>query len=343
MALHVDITYFHLYVCDVPSLLNPSVPALNPRPPFNQAFAYIQISGFSNLHLDIQMESTTPAAAAPLAAAETTPVIRDQGNKAAKRSSTSCFVPSSASNKNKKLKESAAPAAAADTALQPLAAIREEGNTTAKKRSRSSPAVSSASNKNKKLKETIQVFTCEPCQRNFLTEPALKQHQTKTHTNRHVGQEPKEPRRLAPAVPQVSASSLIPLLGRPNHFYLEGKTFELTGSGLVPVFFGPAPAQPSTGGGGQVGSGDQHGSLREVNQGGIAHGIHNFPLLHLTSIMSISPGTGSGTSSLPGPSCAALAPVADGNGRTGDGDDLGSMREVDREGIVDGIDLTLRL
>jgi hypothetical protein len=339
MALHVDITYFHLYVCDVPSLLNPSVPALNPRPPFNQAFAYIQISGFSNLHLDIQMESTTPAAAAPLAAAETTPVIRDQGNKAAKRSSTSCLAAS-----NKKLKESAAPAAAADTALQPLAAIHEEGNTAAKKRSRSSPASSSASNKNKKLKETIQgPFTCEPCQRNFLTAPALKQHQTKTHTNRHVGQEPKEPRRLAPAVPQVSASSLIPLLGRPNHFYLEGKTFELTGSGFVPVFFGPAPAQPSTGGGGQVGSGDHLGSLREVNQGGIANRIHNFPLLRLTSIMPMFPGTGSGTSSLPGPSCAALAPVADGNGRTGDGDDLGSLREVDREGIVDGIDLTLRL
>jgi hypothetical protein len=291
------------------------------------------------------MESTTPAAAAPLAAAETTPVIRDQGNKAAKRSSTSCFAPSLASNKNKKLKESAAPAAAADTALQPLAAIREEGNTAAKKRSRSSPAASSASNKNKKLKETIQEFTCEhqDCQRNFLTAPALKQHQTKTHTNRHVGQEPKEPRRLAPAVPQVSASSLIPLLGRPNHFYLEGKTFELTGSGFVPVFFGPAPAQPSTGGGGQVGSGDHLGSLREVNQGGIANRIHNFPLLRLTSIMPMFPGTGSGTSSLPGPSCAALAPVADGNGRTGDGDDLGSMREVDREGIVDGIDLTLRL
>jgi hypothetical protein len=133
------------------------------------------------------------------------------------------------------------------------------------------------------------------------------------------------------------------LLGRPNHFYLEGKTFELTGSGFVPVFFGPAPAQPSTGGGGQVGSGDHLGSLREVNQGGIANRIHNFPLLRLTSIMPMFPGTGSGTSSLPGPSCAALAPVADGNGRTGDGDDLGSLREVDREGIVDGIDLTLRL
>jgi hypothetical protein len=35
--------------------------------------------------------------------------------------------------------------------------------------------------------------------------------------------------------------------------------------------------------------------------------------------------------------------VADSNGRTGDGDDLGSLREVDQEGIVDGIDLTLRL
>ncbi|KAK1629638.1 hypothetical protein QYE76_003953 [Lolium multiflorum] len=338
------------------------------------------------------MESTAPAAAAPLAAVETTLVIRDEGNKVAKRSSTSCLAPSSASNKNKKLKEPAAPAPAgdtalqplaairdkgktaakkrsrsspaasstsnknkklkepaapapaADTALQPLAAIREEGKTAAKKRSRSSPAASSTSNKNKKLKETIQGFTCEQCDRNFVTEPAMKQHQTKTHTNRDVGQEPKEPRRLAPAVPQVSASSsLIPLLGRPNHFYLEGKTFELTGSGLVPVFFGPAPAQPSTGGGGQVGSGDHLGSLREVNQGGIANGIHNFPLLRLTSIMPMFPGTGSGTSSLPGPSCAALTPVADGNGRTGDGDDLGSLREVDREGIVDGIDLTLRL
>lgn len=196
-------------VCDVRSLLNPSVPALNPRPPFNQAFAYIQISGFCNLHLDIQMESTTPAAAGPLAAAETTPVIRDQGNKAAKRSSTSCLAAS-----NKKLKESAAPAAAADTALQPLAAIREEGNTAAKKRSRSSPAASSASNKNKKLKETIQVFTCEPCQRNFLTAPALKQHQTKTHTNRHVGQELKEPRRLAPAVPQGERLVAHPLAGK---------------------------------------------------------------------------------------------------------------------------------
>ncbi|KAM0877822.1 hypothetical protein ACQ4PT_035255 [Festuca glaucescens] len=292
------------------------------------------------------MESTAPATAAPLAAAETTLVIRDEGNKAAKRSSTSCLAPSLASNKNKKLKESAAPSAAADTALQPLAAIRDEGNKVAKKRPRSSLAASSSSNKNKKLKETTPVgFTCEHCPRSFLTARGRAEHQTKTHKNRHVGQnqKKKEPRRLAPAVPQVSASSLIPLLGRPNHFYLEGQTFELTGSGFVPVFFGPAPAQPSTGGGGQVGSGDHLGSLREVNQGGIAHGIHNFPLLRLTSIMPIFPGTGSGTSSLPGPSCAALAPVADGNVRTGDGDDLGSLREVNQEGIVDGIDLTLRL
>jgi hypothetical protein len=99
-----------------------------------------------------------------------------------------------------------------------------------------------------------------------------------------------------------------------------------------------ANAYLSTEGGGQV------RSLREVNNGETAHGINNFPSLR-SGTMPMFPPKGSDTSSLPGPSFAALAPAEHGNGRTGDAVHLGRLQVqyMPKVNQDDGIDLTLRL
>ncbi|KAM0877820.1 hypothetical protein ACQ4PT_035253 [Festuca glaucescens] len=223
--------------------------------------------------------------------------------------------------------------APAPAATSQALAIRGEGNKLAQKNPASSRAPSSAS---KKKAPEMLPFKCKYCPRMFATARGRTVHETKVHKDlRRVRQnkKQKEHRHLATTGPLVSVSSslsLVPLL-RSAYFDFHVQLFKSTRS--------TANAYLGTEGGGQV------RSLREVNYGETAHGINNFPSLR-SGTMPIFPPKGSGTSSLPGPSFAALAPAADGNGRTGDGVHLGRLQDmpkVNQDETTDGIDLTLRL
>jgi hypothetical protein len=209
-------------------------------------------------------------------------------------------------------------------------------------------------------------FKCQHCPRTFPSARRLAGHQTKHRDvlkarDRQIEKERR--RRLAPAGPQVSVSQSLSLVPGPGSADLDFRTQvfnsyhtrmhnypspSFAGSGVMPFFAGTgtgglAPAQPSsaaTGGGGHVGSGSHVGISRQVNQKETAQ---YFSWLRTSAVPSFLSQTGSG---LPRPSFAAPAPVAQAEGRNGDGVHLGGQQEtpeVNQEETADGIDLTLRL
>jgi hypothetical protein len=192
-------------------------------------------------------------------------------------------------------------------------------------------------------------FKCKICTVAYPTARALGGHLKAHNQARKNKIQQDEHHRLAPAGPQVRVSpslSLVPGVGS-AYFDFHAQLFNSyrtrmqnypssAGSGVVPLFAGTgtgglAPAQPSsaaTGGAGHVGSGSHVGIPRHVNQKEMAQAQY-FAWL--------------GTSSLPQPSFVAPATVAQADGGTGEGVNLGGQQEVHQEETADGIDLTLRL
>ncbi|KAM0873598.1 hypothetical protein ACQ4PT_037966 [Festuca glaucescens] len=247
-------------------------------------------------------------------------------------------------------------APAVDTSL----AIRDDGNMLPQQKSpASSRAPPSASPE----------FKCKHCPRTFASARALGGHQ-KAHRNLHqVIQNPiqKEHRRLAPAGPhpqvRVSSSlSHVPALGSAyfnfhmqlfNSYRTRMHNFPSSArSGVVPLFAGTgglAPAQPSsaaTGGGGHVGGGSHVGSSRQVNQKETSQ-YFSWLLSSATPSFIWQTQTGGGTSGQP--SFVVPAPVAEGNGGTGDRVHIERQQDMPEVNLQEettdgnGIDLTLRL
>ncbi|KAM0901622.1 hypothetical protein ACQ4PT_019862 [Festuca glaucescens] len=224
-------------------------------------------------------------------------------------------------------------APAVDTSL----VIRDDGNMLPQQKS---PASSRA------LPSASPEFKCKHCPRTFPSARALGGHQ-KAHRNLHqVSQNPiqKEHRRLAPAGPHPQLF---------NSYRTRMHNFPSSArSGVVPLFAGTgclAPAQPSsaaTGGGGHVGGSSHVGTSRQVNQKETSQ-YFSWLLSSATPSFIWQTQTGGGTSGQP--SFVVPAPVAEGNGGTGDRVHIERQQDMPEVNLQEettdgnGIDLTLRL